>query len=594
MESIDQMISDVRCYWRPAPRRRLSEWSDKYAFLSAESSASEGNWTTLSYQREPMDAMTDPRYDTVVVKKSARIGYTKMLNNLIAYHIHQDPCSIMVVQPTIEDAEGYSKEELAPMFRDTPCLAGLVADSKQKVSNNTILSKSYPGGTLSIVGANSPRGFRRVSRRVVVFDEINGYPPSAGDEGDQIKLGSRRAEYYWNRKIVMGSTPTIVGHSKIDTEFEKTDMRMYYVPCPGCGHMQTLRWANFKWPKGKPNEVKYQCESCERLIDNSEKFDMFEKGEWRATRESNKPNLVGFFIWTAYSYSPNARWSDLACEFVDAIKDPLTKKTFINTVLGEAYEETGERIDSSGLMVRCEPMSEEILPTGCHMITVGVDVQGDRLELEYVGWGRGEETWSLGYKVINGDPVQSTVWSMLDLALQRTWVHQSGVRIMSCRTFIDSSNGSHMSRIYDYARPRQCAPLNISACKGASTPKPAICGQKSYQKKYEIDLFIVGTVTCKELIYARLNLPEHGPGYMHFPIGYDQKYFDMLTAEEMIYKKGVKTYRKIRARNEAIDCRVYATAAIYSFGVKIDDIIDAIEAQSQNTASEREFRSLNL
>jgi phage terminase large subunit GpA-like protein len=200
----------------------LSDWSDENAYLSAESSAQEGRWRTLPYQRGPMDAMTDLEIEQVVFKKSARVGYTKMLNNLIGYHIHQDPCPMMVVQPTIEDAEGYSKEEIAPMLRDTEVLRGLVSDAKSRDSNNTILSKSFPGGTLSMVGANSPRGFRRVSRRVVLFDEIDGYPPGAGSEGDQIRLGIRRSEYYWNRKIVMGSTPTIKGFSRVEDAFEQT------------------------------------------------------------------------------------------------------------------------------------------------------------------------------------------------------------------------------------------------------------------------------------------------------------------------------------------------------------------------------------
>ena len=182
----------------------------------------------------------------ITVMKSARVGYSKMLNHVAAFHIHQDPCPIMIVQPTIEDAQGYSKEEIAPMLRDTPVLRGLVSEAKAKDGANTILQKQFPGGSLSLVGANSPRGFRRVSRRVVLFDEIDGYPASAGTEGDQIKLGIRRTEYYWNRKIVAGSTPTVKDFSSVERMFQQGDQRGIRA-CPECGHMQYLKWANIRW-----------------------------------------------------------------------------------------------------------------------------------------------------------------------------------------------------------------------------------------------------------------------------------------------------------------------------------------------------------
>jgi terminase, large subunit len=213
--------------FKPPEKLTLSEWADRYAFLSAESSAEGGRWHTLPYQKGIMDAITDPRVEQVTVMKSARVGYSKILNHTIAFHVHQDPCPIMLVQPTIEDAQGYSKEEIAPMLRDTPCLKGLVSESKAKDGANTILQKQFPGGTLSMVGANSPRGFRRVSRRVVLFDEVDGYPASAGAEGDQIKLGIRRTEYYWNRTIVAGSTPTVKDFSRVERMFLQTDQRRY-------------------------------------------------------------------------------------------------------------------------------------------------------------------------------------------------------------------------------------------------------------------------------------------------------------------------------------------------------------------------------
>ena len=219
MASDQQLQAKALSLWKPPPRLTLSEWADRYAFLSAESSAEAGRWRTLAYQRGIMDAFTDPRVEMVVWMKSARVGATKIFNHLCAYHMHQDPCPLMVCQPTVEDAEGYSKDEIAPMIRDTPVLRELVSEPKAKDGSNTILMKQFPGGTLSMVGANSARGFRRVSRRVVLFDEVDGYPATTS-EGDQIKLGIKRSEYYWNRKIGIASTPTTKDFSRVERWFQ--------------------------------------------------------------------------------------------------------------------------------------------------------------------------------------------------------------------------------------------------------------------------------------------------------------------------------------------------------------------------------------
>jgi phage terminase large subunit GpA-like protein len=319
--SVQELSLKALAAFKPPERLTLSQWADRFAFLSAESSAEAGRWRTLPYQKGMMDAFTDPSVEQITVMKSARVGYTKMVNHAIGFHIHQDPCPIMVVQPTIEDAQGYSKEEIAPMIRDTPVLRGVVSDAKAKDGANTILGKAFPGGTLSLVGANSPRGFRRVSRRVVLFDEVDGYPASAGTEGDQIKLGIRRTEYYWNRKIVAGSTPTVKDFSRIERMFNESDQRRYFVPCPDCGHMQYLKWSHLRWRDNNPETAHYVCEECGVCIEHRHKRWMVERGEWRPTAPGNGKH-AGFHIWAAYSYSPNATWSHLVAEFLEAKTNP--------------------------------------------------------------------------------------------------------------------------------------------------------------------------------------------------------------------------------------------------------------------------------
>ena len=581
--------------FKPPEKLTLSEWADRYAFLSAESSAEGGRWHTLPYQKGIMDAITDPRVEQVTVMKSARVGYSKILNHAIAFHIHQDPCPIMLVQPTIEDAQGYSKEEIAPMLRDTPCLKGLVSESKAKDGANTILQKQFPGGTLSLVGANSPRGFRRVSRRVVLFDEIDGYPASAGAEGDQIKLGIRRTEYYWNRSIVAGSTPTVKDFSRVERMFLQTDQRRYFVPCPDCGHMQYLKWPNIRWTDGDPSTAGYCCESCGVIIPHSKKRWMVERGEWRATAPGNGKH-VGFHIWAAYSYSPNATWPNLVEEFLDAKNDAEQLKTFVNTVLGETWEdEYASKVGADSLLERAaeETYQQYVPPAEVLALTIGCDVQDDRLSLSVWGWGREEEGWLIDRVKIYGSPSRPEVWKQLDEILQKPYVNEAGeeVKVMCCA--IDSG-GHHTQEVYQYSRER--AAMGVIAIKGMSQKGKPPLGKatkvdvdyKGKALKKGAQLFPVGVDTVKSLLFGRLKHNDPGAGYLHFfpTIGTD--YFEELTAEKQIlrFRNGYPErvwVKKSQAPNEALDEMNYAYAALHRLYQKMDrrTIWDQLERRDE-------------
>lgn len=568
--------------FKPPEKLTLSEWADRYAFLSAESSAEGGRWHTLPYQKGIMDAITDPRVEQVTVMKSARVGYSKILNHAIAFHIHQDPCPIMLVQPTIEDAQGYSKEEIAPMLRDTPCLKGLVSESKAKDGANTILQKQFPGGTLSLVGANSPRGFRRVSRRVVLFDEIDGYPASAGAEGDQIKLGIRRTEYYWNRSIVAGSTPTVKDFSRVERMFLQTDQRRYFVPCPDCGHMQYLKWPNIRWTDGDPSTAGYCCESCGVIIPHSKKRWMVERGEWRATAPGNGKH-VGFHIWAAYSYSPNATWPNLVEEFLDAKNDAEQLKTFVNTVLGETWEdEYASKVGADSLLERAaeEQYQQYVPPAEVLALTIGCDVQDDRLSLSVWGWGREEEGWLIDRVKIYGSPSRPEVWKQLDEILQKPYVNEADEEIKVLCCAIDSG-GHHTQEVYQYSRER--AAMGVIAIKGMSQKGKPPLGKatkvdvdyKGKALKKGAQLFPVGVDTVKSLLFGRLKHNEPGAGYLHFfpTIGTD--YFEELTAEKQIlrFRNGYPErvwVKKSQAPNEALDEMNYAYAALHRLYQKMD------------------------
>ena len=551
---------------RPPKKVQLSEWAEEEFRLSSESSAIAGRYRPYPFQRAWLDALTDPAVERLTVMKSARVGYTTCIKAAIAYFVKQEPCPIMVVQPTIQDAEGFSQEEIAPMIRDTPALKGLIADARARDSGNTVLRKSFPGGYLVMVGANSPRGFRRRNIRVILFDENDGYPASAGPEGDPEKLGEKRTLDFPDRKIVKGSTPTVKDRSRIETAFENSDKRYYFVPCPECRHFQTLKWSGMRWDKGRPESVAYVCENCASCIPPSKKRWMVERGEWRITNPA-VTNHAGFHIWQAYSYNAKADWPNLVEEWEDAQGDREKLKTFINTVLGETFDEQqGEALDHLALYNRREEYdAAELLPEGVLMATLAVDVQDNRLEAEVAGWGIGEEKWDIEYQVIMGDPSDEGVWDRLDELRETRWVHPCGVEIGVAITVIDSG-GHHTDSVYRYVKPR--VGQRVYAIKGSSSAGHPIATRSSGKSKAGAALWLVGTDSAKDLIHGRMRKEEPGAGFMHFSTKLDEEYFMQLTAERPVptYRKGVpvREWRVVPKgrRNEAFDLAVYGVAAL--------------------------------
>ncbi len=586
--NLERLIAGIFRAAEPPRKLSLSQWANTKAVLSAESAHEPGQWTCIPYQVGIMDAITDPLIEQVTVMKSSRVGYTKVLNNVIGYFIDQDPCSMLVVQPTIEDAAGYSKEEIAPMIRDTPCLSGKVRDVKTRSGDNTILHKMFPGGILSMVGANSARGFRRISRRVVLFDEVDGYPKSAGTEGSPIKLGIKRTEYFWNRKIVAGSTPTEKDNSNIQILFGQSDQRRYFVPCPHCKQKQALKWGGpkkpfgIKWPDGEPMRAYYECEHCHKAIEHKWLRWMVERGEWRATAPGNGRH-AGFHIWSAYSYSPNATWGHIATEFLESKDDRESLKTFVNTTLGELWEEEySAKVGAEDLEKRAENYELRSAPAEVMLATAGIDVQENRIAVSVKGWREGEESWLIDWQEISGDPERPELWAQLDNLLDTPMRHASGAEIRILAAAIDT--GHHTHAVYSWVRQRtrkrnagetKCF---VIAIKGSSISGRPVLGKPTKQDvnhknqliKKGVDLWAVGTDTAKATIYRRLKRPDAGAGFMHFPVGLPEDYFTQLTCEKQVirYVDGFpkKTWvKKSGARNEALDCEVYAFAALQFF-----------------------------
>jgi phage terminase large subunit GpA-like protein len=575
--------------WLPPPDLRMSQWADEKFYLSPESAAEPGKWKTYPQQVGPLDAIGDIKNHTVTIKKSARVGYTKMIDIAIGYHIEQDPCSQLVVQPTIEDGAGFSRDEIETMIRDTPCLTNLVADAKSRDAKNTVMKKYYPGGILHIIGANSARGFRRLTVRIVYFDEVDGYPATAGQEGDQIKLGMKRTETFWNRLHVIGSTPTVKGFSRVSDSFGQSDMRFFHVPCPRCKHMQVLKWSNIKFPdRNNLSRIYYECESCGHKIPHKQKRWMLEHGDWIASRPFN--GHAGFHLWAAYSLSPGASWSKIAERFLEANQyykdtgDPKKLQTWTNVDLGEDWEEKGKGIDSIEIFdSRKMDIRDGTAPDGVIVITAGVDVQDDRIEIEFVGWGIGYESWSLNYVVVYGDPEQPEIWEEVDASLSFKFKRGASYLHVAC---VAIDHGAHSAAVEDFVKPRQGR--RIFAVKGRSTPGGSLVGKpskKSLEKGFL--LYPIGTETGKDRILSWLGIEKPGPGYCHFPDWYEDDYFKQLTAEEKFTKyiggRPVQAWRLKpgRLRNEALDVRNYAYCARMILNPRLDKILAKLEARDK-------------
>lgn len=531
-----------------------------------------GQWKTDFFppQRGIMDAISDPKVNAIVFMKSAQVGATEILNNTVGYYMHHQPAPMLILQPTIDMGKAWSKDRLAPMLRDTPAISDLVAERRSKDSDNTILHKSFPGGHLTVAGANSAASLASRPIRVLLADEIDRYPASAGSEGDPLSLATKRTTTFWNRKIYECSTPTIKGRSRIEQRFMESDQRYFYVRCPDCGEYQRLVWAQLKWPEGKPEDAQYCCEHCGVLIPHTKKREMLDSGEWRPHAESS---VVGFHI--SELYSPWVKWGEMAEAFLEAKKQPDTLQTFVNTALGETWEEDAERIDPHEIADRAERYE---CPKGVLVITGAVDVQDDRLEVEIKGWGVEFESWTLDHHILYGDPSRTELWDRLDQYLQQSIRREDGLMMKLVTVMIDSG-GHHTDMVYRFCKPRYGR--RIYAIKGMAGLRELV-SRPTKNNRQKCPLFTIGVDRAKDLIFYRLTMNKVGPGYMHFPQSLDQEYFEQLTAEErrekVVQGRKVSYYKQTRARNEALDLNVYNLAAVELLAPQWDKITQPKES----------------
>lgn len=596
------MSSIIGAFWdgiRPEPRLTVSEWSDEHRYLSSEASAEPGPWRTdrVPYLREIMDNLsaTNP-VEEVVVMKGAQIGFTEAGCNWIGYVIDQAPGPMLSVMPTDDTITRNSRVRINPMIEVTPRLRAKVAGRKSRSGDNNTYFKAFPGGQLIMTGANSAAALRSLPIRYLFLDEIDAYPLDLDGEGSPVNLAEKRTSTYSRRKIYKISTPTIKGQSLIEAEFDTTDQRRYFVPCPHCGDFQTLEWEHLKWDAGKPETALYFCVGCGAGIEERFKPRMLAAGEWRATKpEKASPIRRGYHLSALYSPLGWYSWTKAAQEFEDAKSDPNKMKTFTNTVLGQSYQAPGESPPWENIYNRRSSKMKRNVPNNdVSLLTAGVDVQANRLEVEIVGWMRGKITQSIDYRVLMGNTDQPEVWEELGKILTETWEKENGARIGLRLMGIDT--GYNTSKVYNFASKH--GPTRVVALKGrdelsiaVSAPKPVQYTQRGKIIRSTM-VWGVGVSYLKAALYAQLALEKNEDGtapdgYCHWP-EYGPDYFKGLTCERLEPVVNAKGYTKFQwvkpshARNEPLDCRIYAVAAASIIG--IDRFTEAnwraVEAQS--------------
>lgn len=587
---------------KPLPKTSVSQWADNHRMLSSGISAEPGKWKTsrAPYQKDIMNAFTEPGIHRVVVKSSSQIGKSDMMNNVIGRFAHLDPCAIMMIQPTIDMAQDYSKTRIAPMIRDTKVLNNLFYDVKSRDANNTILSKVFPGGRLIMCGANSPAGLASRPIRILLADEVDRFPDSAGTEGDPVDLAAKRMTTFWNSCMGLFSTPTNEGSSRIDEEYLAGTQEEWQHKCPNCGEYHLLRhidmtvdYKEIKTPSGKKtvivNDVKWRCPHCGFSFSEKEMKQTPQKYVSR-NADALKNGIRSFFV-NGFT-SPWMTWTRIMREWLEAKGDPEREKVIMNTVFGESYTQKGAFEDEQIFLRRRESYGAE-LPNGVLLLTAAIDTQDNRLEYEVVGWGKEEECWGIRKGIVLGAPNQARTWKEIDSILDKTYHFADGKGLKVVRTFIDSG-GHYTSDVYNYCQKN--FHKQRFAIKGRGGSGIPLIYKIAKANNAKAPLILLGVDDGKQQIMDRLSIDSPGPLYFHFPQdegikelsnrGYDDLYFKGIISEhKKVYKRnGVlrevwETTKNVR--NEPLDLRNYNLACMKSLKPDWDKLEMLVNGMSE-------------
>jgi phage terminase large subunit GpA-like protein len=574
MADAGALYAKARKFYAPQPRVPIVEWIEREYLITKDSGAAHPGpyrFAAVPWWREVAESLADESTEEIVIAKSSQVGYTELLMAFIGWTMAQDPSSMLAIQPTVEMAESWSKERLAPVLRDVPALKNIMRSETRgmaRSSDDTLRRKVYAGGWLAIMGSNSAAGLASRPVRRVLGDERDRWPVSAGSEGDPFELAKRRTTTFWNKKQAEGGTPLEEDTSPTWAKFLLSDQRHWHVPCPHCGEFQALRWRDESGvyhlvcdrdENGRliPETAQYRCAYCACLIDEKHKAAMVSSGKWIAEHPGRR--VRGYHVWSAYS--PWMSWAEIIRDFGAARGAEEKLRTFVNTILGLPFAAKAEKIDPTSLLARAEPMADP--PPEIGLLTAGVDVQADRIEYLVTGWGAGERQAMLSYGQVEGDPGQDSTWDKLDEALSGTW---GGLRISAAAV----DTGYRPETGWKWSERRHA--YKVFPVKGEDgRGRPLIQKPGAVTRKRQRRPWIVGVDTAKDSLASRLRSAPEGPQGVRFSEDLPPEFYDHLTAEKLttvfVGSRPTRKWLLIPGRrNEGLDMAVYALAALHGLG----------------------------
>ena len=626
---------------RTPPPMRLSQWAERHFYLSQESSYIEGRWQCWPPQRAMLDVMGDDDVPMFTSRKSARVGYTKMLIAYLCYAAEHKRRNGVLYQPTDDDRDEFVTTELDPVLRDIRVMRPLMPRWHGRSQHNTLRQKKFTTALLHLRGGKAAKNYRRITADFVGYDELSGFDRDIEKEGSPTKLGDKRLEGAVWPKSIAGSTPKLKHNDNTEDREATADAHMQWqVPCMHCDALHPLTWGGkdkphgLKWTDGDATTVAHVCPHCGGLMRQADYLHQWHAGlwvertsgvwidahgqwrtpasiDWRVCHLSQhtpadtlapKPRHVAMPIWTACA--PQATWQAIVEEFIAGSKlaergDFSLLKTWVNTTLGETWEERGEAQDEHELQRRADPYPLRTVPERALALTCGIDVQKDRWECAVWGWGRGMESWAVDHHVIQGNPADPQDWQQVFAFLQRRYPQAwaSGMSLPIECTSIDSSDNTQA--VYNFVRLCH-GTLRVQAIKGSSDEGKPIKGTASPQDvnwrgqthKGGVRLWVIGVDTAKDLLHGQLQLAppapgQHRAGYVHTSADLPREWYEQITAEQRVLVRSQRgeVYRwiKRRPRNEVLDCRNYATHAAYVLDLHryTDRMWDRLEAAVQ-------------
>lgn len=563
----------------PPSDESVSQWADRYRIIVGKSAPEPGPWHTdrAPYQKDIMDSFSERGVHDIVVMSSAQIGKTDMIMNMMGRMICDAPGSSLLVMPAEDDTDNFSKERLSPTIEATPCLRERVYGG----NGSTIRYKSFPGGFISMTGAMSPGGLKSRPIQYLFMDEVDGYPASAGVEGDPVSLAKKRTQNFAFAKRVFTSTPTIKGTSRIYKEFLRGTQEEWEVQCKHCGEHSAVVFDDIRFEKrvtaqnGEQKEYEvtdaaWRCPKCQQMMAEYEVKRA--PARWVARNPKARERGIRSFHINAF-LSPWSNWKDECKKFLDSKDDPEMLKAFYNLELGLPFERKEHTAIPELMYMRREHYRAEV-PNGVLVITIGIDTQDNRLEYEVKGWGRGDESWGIQYGVIPGRADEESTWEQVDALLDREWKMENGKTIRAAVTFMDAG-GHHYDAVVEHCNARRAK--RIYPIRGDNKDSgPLVHHTKSTKKG--LNLFLLNVYVGKRAVLYNAGITEPGPRYMHYPDdaerGYDEYYFRGLISEQVmtVKKRGVyvEEWVKVHERNEPLDCCNYARCAYKGFKIDLD------------------------